>query len=141
MDYAQRISSLVRSLRKKENIQVRQPLQKILLPVLDEGFRHQVEGVKNLVLAEVNIKEVEYVTDTTGIIKKKIKPNFKTLGRRLGKKHESCCPDHCSSMGQEDIAAIEQTNSYKLSINGDTYDLTLEDFHHRYRRHPWLAGS
>ncbi|HHM21939.1 MAG TPA: isoleucine--tRNA ligase, partial [Bacteroidetes bacterium] len=85
MDYAQRISSLILSLRKKENIRVRQPLQKVMLPVLDESFIEQVDGVKDLILAEVNVKKIEYITDTAGVIKKKIKPNFKTLGRRLGK--------------------------------------------------------
>ena len=64
---------------------MRQPLQKVMLPILDESFIHQVEGVKNLILAEVNVKEIEYITEAAGVIQKKIKPNFKTLGRRLGK--------------------------------------------------------
>lgn len=127
MDYAQRISSLVLSLRKKERMRVRQPLQKILLPVLDDTFKQQVEGVKDLVLAEVNIKEIEYITDTTGILKKRIKPNFKTLGRRLGKNMKAAA-QIIGQMGQDDIAQIEKTNSYQLSINGDTYDLSMEDF-------------
>ncbi len=127
MDYAQRISSLVLSLRKKERMRVRQPLQKILLPVLDEDFQKQVEGVKDLVLAEVNIKEIEYLSDTTGILKKRIKPNFKTLGRRLGKNMKAAA-QIIGKMGQEDIAQIESTNSYQLSINGDTYELTVDDF-------------
>jgi isoleucyl-tRNA synthetase len=127
MDYAQRISSLVLSLRKKERMRVRQPLQKILLPVLDKDFQKQVEGVKDLVLAEVNIKEIEYITDTTGILKKRIKPNFKTLGRRLGKNMKAAA-QIIGKMGQDDIAQIEQTNGYQLSINGDTYDLTIDDF-------------
>ena len=85
MDYAQRISSLILSLRKKENIRVRQPLSRILLPVLNPSFKDQVEAVRDLILAEVNIKEIEYITDTEGVIHKKAKPNFKTLGRKLGK--------------------------------------------------------
>ncbi len=108
-------------------MRVRQPLQKILLPVLDEAFKDQVEGIKDLVLAEVNIKEIEYVTDTTGILKKKIKPNFKTLGRRLGKNMKAAA-QIIGQMDQQDIAQIEKTNSYTLSINGDTYELTAEDF-------------
>lgn len=127
MDYAQRISSLVLSLRKKEKIRVRQPLRKILLPILDESFQVQVDSVKNLILAEVNVKEIEYVTDTAGLVNKKIKPNFKTLGKRLGKNMKAGA-DIISSLGQDDIATIEKTNSFTLSINGDTYDLTLEDF-------------
>jgi isoleucyl-tRNA synthetase len=127
MDYAQRISSLTLALRKKEKLRVRQPLQKIMLPVLDESFREQVEQVKDLILAEVNVKEIEYVTDTSGIIKKKIKPNFKTLGRILGKNMKAAIPV-INQLGQEDIVRIEQTNSYQLDIDGQTYDLTLADF-------------
>ncbi len=127
MDYAQRISSMVLSLRKKENIRVRQPLQKIMLPILDEGFSAQVEGVKDLILAEVNVKEIEYITDTAGIVKKKIKPNFKTLGRKLGKNMKAAIPI-INQLGQEDIEAIEKSNAYQLTIDGENYDLTLEDF-------------
>jgi len=82
MNYAQRISSLVLSLRKKDSLRVRQPLQKIMLPILDPSFQEQVDAVKDLILAEVNIKEIEYISDTAGVIKKKAKPNFKTLGRK-----------------------------------------------------------
>ncbi len=127
MAYAQRISSLVLSLRKKEKIRVRQPLQKVLLPVLDEHFQEQVEGVKDLILSEVNVKELEYVTDTSGIIKKKAKPNFKTLGRRLGKNMKEAARI-IAGLDQAEIARIEQNNRFELSINGDTYELTLDDF-------------
>jgi isoleucyl-tRNA synthetase len=115
-------------------------LQKILLPVLDNDFKKQVEGVKDLVLAEVNIKEIEYITDTTGILKKRIKPNFKTLGRRLGKNMKAAA-QIIGQMGQDDIAQIEQTNSYQLSINGDTYDLTIDDFEITTDDIPGLAGG
>jgi isoleucyl-tRNA synthetase len=127
MDYAQRISSLVLSLRKKEKIRVRQPLQKILLPVLDEGFITQVDGVKDLILAEVNVKEIVYVTDTDGLIKKKIKPNFKTLGKRLGK-HMKAAGDIIAALNQNDISEIEKTNHYQQVIEGDVFELTVEDF-------------
>ncbi|WP_235298069.1 isoleucine--tRNA ligase [Portibacter marinus] len=127
MDYAQRISSLVLSLRKKERIRVRQPLHKILLPVLDDNFQHQVDAVKDLILAEVNVKEIEYITDTDGVIKKKIKPNFKTLGRLLGKNMKAGSAI-ITALGQKDIADIEATNSYQLVVGDDQYDLTLEDF-------------
>ncbi len=141
MDYAQRISSLVLSLRKKENIRVRQPLQKILLPVLDEAFQQQVEGVRDLILSEVNVKEIEYVTDTTGIIKKGIKPNFKTLGRRLGKNMKAVA-EIINDFSQEDIANIEKTGSYLLKLNGETFDLTLEDFEISTEDIPgWLVAN
>jgi len=127
MGYAQRISSLVLSLRKKESIRVRQPLQKILLPVLNEKFQTQVEGVRDLILSEVNVKEIEYITDTTGIIKKGIKPNFKTLGRRLGKNMKAGA-EAINNFSQEDIASLEKTGGYQLNLNDETFDLTLEDF-------------
>jgi isoleucyl-tRNA synthetase len=126
MDYAQRISSLILSLRKKETIRVRQPLQKILLPVLDEAFQQRVEAIKDLVLAEVNIKEIEYVTDTAGIIHKKAKPNFKTLGRRLGKDMKAA-GQIINELDQETINRIEKTNTLTLEVNGNTYELTSED--------------
>lgn len=127
MDYAQRISSLVLSIRKTEKIRVRQPLKRALLPILDASFQQQVEEVKDLILAEVNVKDLEYITDTSGIVTKKIKPNFRTLGRRLGKQMKDAV-QIINGLGQEDIQQIEQQNLYQLSINGDTFDLTLEDF-------------
>ena len=126
MDYAQRISSLVLSLRKKDRHRVRQPLQKILLPILDEGFQAQVEAVKDLILAEVNIKEIEYLTDSTGVIKKKAKANFKTLGRKLGK-HMKAANGIIMAMDQDAIAQLEKTNSFQLEIEGTNYELTTED--------------
>ncbi len=127
MDYAQRISSLILSLRKKEKIRVRQPLQKVLLPILNDGFQHQVEAVKDLILSEVNVKNIEYITETEGVISKKIKPNFKTLGRRLGKNMKAAV-GIISGLGQEDIATIEKDNAYTLTISGEVYELTMEDF-------------
>lgn len=126
MDYAQRISSLVLSLRKKEKIRVRQPLQKVLLPILDESFQAQVESVKDLILAEVNVKEIEYVTDTAGLVNKKAKPNFKTLGKRLGKNMKAA-QEVISNWTQADITQVEQSNHFSLNLNGETFDLTLED--------------
>ncbi|MEO1517742.1 MAG: isoleucine--tRNA ligase [Bacteroidota bacterium] len=141
MNYAQRISSLILSLRKRESIRVRQPLQKILLPVLNEGFQEQVEGVKDLILAEVNVKEIEYVTDTSGVVKKRIKPNFKTLGRRLGKHMKAAAAD-IAQMNQDDIAQIEQSKQYVLSVEGTEYELGLEDFDISSEDIPgWLVAS
>lgn len=127
MDYAQRISSLILSLRKKERLRVRQPLQKVMLPVLDESFIAHVDGVKDIVLAEVNVKEVEYITDTSGVIKKRIKPNFKTLGRRLGK-HMKFAAQAVGKFTQDDIAALESSGKYILEAEGEKYELGLEDF-------------
>ena len=127
MDYAQRISSLILSLRKKEKLRVRQPLTKVIIPILNAKYQEQIEAVKSLILSEVNIKEIEYITDTTGIINKKIKPNFKTLGKRLGKNMKSAV-GVISKLDQNDIVEIEKSNSYLLQIEDEQYDLTLEDF-------------
>jgi isoleucyl-tRNA synthetase len=127
MDYAQRISSLILSLRKKENIRVRQPLQKAMLPILNDTFMTQVDLVKDLILAEVNIKELEYITDTDGMIKKKAKANFKTLGKKLGK-YMKAAQELIGSLDNAAIAKIEKDNFYKLEIESETFDLTTEDF-------------
>jgi isoleucyl-tRNA synthetase len=127
MEYAQRISSLVLSLRKKQMIRVRQPLQKILLPILNKSFEGQVDKVKELILHEVNIKEIEYVADTAGIIHKSIKPNFQTLGRRLGK-HMKDAARIIGSMSQKDINQLEASNHFELKFEGESFELTLEDF-------------
>ena len=85
MTIAQNISSMVLSLRKREGIKVRQPLQKVMVPVLNEEFRRRLEMIENLILSEVNVKELEYLSADAGIFSKKIKPNFRKLGPRYGK--------------------------------------------------------
>jgi isoleucyl-tRNA synthetase len=142
MGYAQRISSLVRSLRKKENIRVRQPLQKILLPILEDDFEQQVEAVKDLILAEVNVKAIEYIQGSGGIIKKKIKPNFKTLGKRLGA-HMKIAAGLISQFTQEDIQKIEEEGKYDLTIpNSGIFTLEKEDFEITTEDIPgWLVAS
>ncbi len=127
MDYAQRISSLALSLRKKEKIRVRQPLNKLLIPVLDKDFERQVDAVKDLILAETNIKNLEYLYDSSGFIKKKIKPNFKTLGRRLGKNMKQAAAI-INQLDQDAINNIEKTGQLELTIDNEKYLLTLEDF-------------
>lgn len=126
MSYAQRITSLVLSLRKKEAIRVRQPLKKILLPVLNEAFQKQVEAVEDLILSELNVKEFEYVSDASGIIKKGIKPNFKTLGKRLGKKMKAG-KAAIDAFTQADISQLEKAGVYALDLDGEAFELTLED--------------
>jgi isoleucyl-tRNA synthetase len=106
MQLAQDISSLVLSLRKKVGINVRQPLSKILLPILDKSFKHQVEQVKDLILSETNIKGIEYITDTAGFIKKKVKPNFKVLGAKVSKDMKAVA-EAITNFTQEDIEKLE----------------------------------
>jgi len=126
MDIAQKLSSMILGLRRKVNIKVRQPLNKMMLPISDPGFREQVEAVKTLVLNEVNVKEIEYITDTAGILVKRIKANFKTLGPRFGKLMKEVS-GVINGMDQEQIAAFEKAQSYEIEAGGKKIQLTLED--------------
>ncbi len=124
MALAQDISSLTLSLRKKTGINVRQPLSKILVPVLDNGFQEKVEKVKDLILSETNIKDIEFINDTTGIIKKKIKPNFKSLGAKVGKDMKTVAAA-IQAMGADDIQKLE--NSGSIALTGTEYVISSED--------------
>ncbi|MBK8371989.1 MAG: isoleucine--tRNA ligase [Saprospiraceae bacterium] len=126
MDYAQRISSLVLSIRKKENIRVRQPLTRVMLPILDNAFVDQVDMVKSLILSEVNVKDIEYLTETEGFINKKAKANFKTLGKILGK-HMKTGAQMITEFSQNDISLLEKDGQYTLTIEGENFVLTPED--------------
>jgi isoleucyl-tRNA synthetase len=116
MQMAQDISSLVLSLRKKVGINVRQPLSKILLPILDKNFKKQVEQIKDLVLSETNIKDIEYITDAGGFIKKKVKPNFKALGAKVGKDMKAVA-EEIGKLNQDDITKLENEGSIQLLTN------------------------
>lgn len=131
MQMAQDISSLVLSLRKKVSINVRQPLSKILLPILDKNFKTQVEQVKELILSETNIKDIEYITDTAGFIKKKIKPNFKVLGAKVGKDMKDVA-NAINNLNQDDINRLETLGSiaildYKYTIQTEDVEIIAED--------------
>jgi isoleucyl-tRNA synthetase len=126
MDIAQKTSSMVLGLRRKVNIKVRQPLAKIMVPVTDINFRERFEAVKNLILAEVNVKEVEYIDDTSGVLVKKIKPNFKVLGPKFGKMMKEISTA-ISAMSQVDIVSLEGTGRKSLVVGGTAVDLTPED--------------
>lgn len=141
MDYAQRISSLILSIRKAQRINVRQPLQRILLPVLDENFEREVEDVKDIILAEVNVKDIEYVSGSSGVIRKKVKPNFKTLGKRLGKNMKEAAAQ-IAALGQDEIAAIEKAGKWSLKIADQSFELSLEDLEVTTEDIPgWVVAS
>ncbi|ESU19363.1 isoleucyl-tRNA synthetase [Flavobacterium cauense R2A-7] len=123
---AQTVSSLVLSLRKKEMIKVRQPLQKVMIPVLDENQRAEIEAVSDLIKAEVNVKEVQLLDDASGILVKQIKPNFKALGPRFGK-DMGLISKEIQNFSQEQIAELEREGSLALVISGNSVTLTLED--------------
>jgi isoleucyl-tRNA synthetase len=126
MGIAQKASSMILGLRRKEKLKVRQPLAKIMVPVLNDHFREQFQAVENIVLSEVNVKEVEYLTDTAGIIKKKIKPNFKTLGPKFGKMMKQIA-GAVSQFGQEEIDKLEKEGRYELTVGDETIVLNSED--------------
>ncbi len=122
MDYAQRICSLVHSIRKNSKVKVRTPLQKILLPVLDEKFAQRVRSVEAIVKAEVNVKEIQYIDDTSGLLVKKVKPNFAKLGKQYGLKMKEVSAV-INTFTKEDIQAIEKSGT--LSKGG--FEVALED--------------
>ena len=126
MELAQKISSMVLSLRKKVNIRVRQPLNKILLPITGEGFRETVESIKELILAEVNVKQIEYITDTSDILVKKIKPNFRILGKKVGAMMKDAAA-YISGMGQEEIQKLEQDKKLDIVLGSLSLTITEED--------------
>jgi len=126
MQKAQIVSSLVLSLRKKEMIKVRQPLQKIMIPVLDEKQKSEIEAVADLIMAEVNVKEIELLSDASGILVKQIKPNFKALGPRFGKEMGNVAKA-IQDFSQEQIAEMEKNNEVSLEISGNSVILTIED--------------
>ena len=126
MQLAQKISSLVLSIRQKEKIKVRQPLQKIMIPVLDHEQRSDIEAVSNLVKSEVNVKEIQLLDDASGILVKQIKPNFKVLGPKFGKDMKAIAAE-VSKLGQEDIQKIEREGELLLQLENKTVNLQLTD--------------
>ncbi|RFM29726.1 isoleucine--tRNA ligase [Deminuibacter soli] len=126
MQLAQDTSSLVLSLRKKLNIKVRQPLQKLMIPVLNPEMKLQLGKVEDLIKAEVNVKEFAYITETEGIIKKKIKPNFKALGTRMGAKMKAVSAA-LAGFTQHDIALLEKEGQYTLQIDAEAVTLLLNE--------------
>ncbi len=126
MQLAQDTCSLVLSLRKKVNIKVRQPLQKILIPVLNPEMKAQLELVQDLILAEVNVKELVYLTETEGIIKKKIKANFKLLGAKMGAKMKQAAA-LIGAFTQQEIAQLEKNGQIAIQVDGENYQIELAE--------------
>ena len=141
MNVAQRTSSLVLGLRKKESIRVRQPLQKIMVPALDKTFAQNIMHVKDLILSEVNVKELELLEEDNSILVKSIKPNFKTIGPKYGK-HMKAIAGLVGQMSTEDIAAIEQNKGWTANVNDEEVVLDLGDFEITAQDIPgWLVSS
>ena len=126
MQKAQTVSSLVLSLRKKEMIKVRQPLQKVMIPILDENQRQEIEAISDLIKAEVNVKEIVLLDDASGVLVKQIKPNFKTLGPRFGK-HMGLIAKEIQDFSSEQINKFDKEGKITLVISGNSITLSLED--------------
>jgi isoleucyl-tRNA synthetase len=126
MQRAQKITSLVLSLRKREKIKVRQPLQRIMIPVLDNSEREQVAAVSSLIASEVNVKEVELLDDTSSILVKEVKPNFKTLGPRFGKDMKLVAQS-IQALSDAQIQILEKEGKLKLNLEGKEIILAPED--------------
>jgi isoleucyl-tRNA synthetase len=141
MDIAQRTSSLVLALRKKEKIRVRQPLQKIMVPVLNKTFTDHILHVKDLILSEVNVKELELLEEGNGMLVKSIKPNFKTIGPKYGKQMKAIAA-MVNSFSSDDISKIESQGGWKGTIEGEQIELDMNDFEIAAQDIPgWLVAS
>jgi isoleucyl-tRNA synthetase len=127
MDIAQRTSSLVLGLRKKEKIRVRQPLQKIMVPILDKSFANNILHVKELILSEVNVKELELLEEGNSMLVKSIKPNFKTIGPKYGKQMKAIS-ELVKDFTNDTIAAIESNNGAGEVVNlGSSFEISIGD--------------
>ena len=126
MEKAQTISSLVLSLRKKEMIKVRQPLQRVMIPVLDEQQREEIQAVEDLIKSEVNVKELQLIDDASGLLVKQIKPNFKVLGPRFGKDMKLVV-NEINKLTSEDISKIEREGNIAINLNGEMIKLATEE--------------
>ena len=141
MELAQQACSLVLGLRKKHNIRVRQPLQKIMIPVLNKEVAENLKHIQDLILSEVNVKELELLGDGAGILVKSIKPNFKTIGPKYGKQMKAIA-GIVAGFSQDDIATIEQNNGWSGSVEETEINLDLADFEINAQDIPgWLVAS
>jgi isoleucyl-tRNA synthetase len=141
MQLAQSVSSLVHSLRKKQNIKVRQPLSRVLIPILNKQTKAQIQAVEDLIRSEVNVKRVEYIDDTSGILVKKIKPNFKKLGQIFGPRMKQVATA-VQAMSQQDINQLEREGGFAIMLGEDTAVLTPEDVEITSEDIPgWLVAS
>lgn len=141
MELAQRVCSLVLGLRKKERIRVRQPLQKIMVPVLNKQTAENLNHVRSLILSEVNVKELEMIAEDNEILVKSIKPNFKTIGPKYGK-HMKAIASLISSWTAKDIADLEKLGAWTGEVNGETVSLDLGDYTINTKDIPgWLVAN
>lgn len=141
MEIAQKACSMVLALRRKVGVKVRQPLSKLVIPVISESLKEQLEKVKTLILTEVNVKDAEFLPDTTGIITKKIKPNFKTLGKKYGARMKEIASAF-GTLGQQAISDIQAAGTYTLDLPAGPVVLAPEDYQISSEDMPgWLVAT
>uniref|UniRef100_UPI0040490042 DUF5915 domain-containing protein n=1 Tax=Fluviicola sp. TaxID=1917219 RepID=UPI0040490042 len=141
MEIAQQVSSLVLGLRKKEKLRVRQPLQKIMVPVLNDVFAQHIQHVQELILSEVNVKQLELLDASNTVFVKSIKPNFKTIGPKYGKQMKAIA-GLVAQFDQVAIATVESNQGWEGQLDGETITLDLADFEIRAEDIPgWLVAS
>jgi isoleucyl-tRNA synthetase len=126
MSKVQRIVYLVRAIRNKSNLKVRQPLRRIILPVANTKYQNEIELMRDVVLDEINVKTIEYVSDDSEIVHKKLKPNFKAIGPKFGKSVQAVA-NTIKTMESKAIKELEKTGKFDLNVNGENFVITLED--------------
>ena len=126
MERAQRIVELVRAMRMKSNLKVRQPLKRIILPIASEQEKRAVEQMESVILEEINVKQIEFVTDESGIVKKKAKANFKSIGPKFGKSVKAVA-ERIKEMSATEIAQLERAGTFDINANGSSFTLGIED--------------
>ncbi len=141
MGIAQQISSMVLSLRRQKSLKVRQPLSKIMIPILNPSLKEQIEAGKDIILSEINVKEIEYISEDAGFLVKKIMPNFKVLGKKYGKLMKQISAV-INQLGQEDIRKIEKEGKYQIQIDGQDIEIGLDEVNITSEDIPgWLVAS
>jgi len=141
MFLAQKMSSMALSLRRQSKIKVRQPLQRIMIPILDDSTEEKINSVKSIILNEVNIKEIEFLTDTSGIVVKMVKPNFKVLGRKLGKNMKFVA-QKLSQLDQNEIAEFEKSGLISFDANGENIEIEVNEVEFVSKDIPgWLVAN
>nr|GFC66667.1 hypothetical protein [Tanacetum cinerariifolium] len=141
MELAQRISSLTHSLRKKSVLKVRQPLQRILVPVLNDTTKEQVGKVEDLICAEVNVKHVEFLDDTSGVLVKSVKPNFKRLGQVYGPRLKAVGA-RIQTLNSDELSQLEKQGELAVEVEGETLTLHLDEVEIRTQDLPgWLVAT
>ncbi len=126
MSKAQRIVYLARAIRNKANIKVRQPLRRVIIPIISEQHKNDIELKKDVIMDEINVKAIEYVSDDSDIVHKRLKPNFKVIGKKFGKAVQAVA-NEIKALDSASIRELEKTGKYSLTVNGENLDITLED--------------